>query len=153
MKILVALLVLFLAACNKEENTFTDTYFTNATQHTIKVTVFMGAATVQSMSFGLGPNEKKKVYYNNTRGLGRGVSYGYINSPMDSIVVAFDTTHTITHYKANLIGSNPKHYLYESDRNIYNDKSYAMTVTKSTDTQKSVEFLYTFTEQDYLDAQ
>ena len=71
---------------------------------------------------------------------------------MDSFVVTFDNVYSIVHYKPTLIGSNPKRYLYSSKRNIYNDSSYAINIRSETGQEKFVDFTYTFTNQDYLDA-
>jgi hypothetical protein len=152
MKYLVPVCLFCLLSCNKEENTISETFFTNSTQYTVKVNAYVGGVVYNDESFELEASEKRKVAYVNMRGISKGASYGRINQPIDSFVVTFDNVFSIVHYKPTLVGINPKRYLYESRRNIYNDTSYTLTVKKQTDTEKNVEFDYVFTEQDYLDA-
>src|SRR5215204_3421388 len=133
MKFLASLGLIFLLSCNKEKNTTSDTLFINSTPHVIKVSAYIGGMIDQKLSFELEPNEISKVYHNNTRGINNGISYGYGNMPIDSFVATFDNAFSIAHYKPNMTGNNPKRYLYESKRNIYNDSSYTLTVKKETE--------------------
>ena len=140
-------------SCNKERNTTSDTFFINSTQHVVKVNAYVKGVVDSKISFELASNETKKVYHVNTRGINHGISYGYINMPVDSFVVSFDNTYSIVHYKSNLISTNPKRYMFDSKRNIYNDSSYALSVKNETEIERDVEFSYVFTDQDYIDAQ
>ncbi len=152
-KPLTFLVIVVLFACTKEQNTYTNTFFKNITVYNIKVRAYSGGGINSSSSFELEPNETRNVFYNNTRGIGMGVSFGRINQPMDSFVVIFGNLYSIVHYKPNLIGTNSKKYLYSSKRNLYNDSSYLLIIKDESKSEKHVDFTYTFTNQDYLDAQ
>lgn len=152
MKYRAFIFVIMLSSCIKEENTFSDTYFKNSSSHVISVNPYSNGSVNNQFAFSLSINEEKEVYHNNTRGLGKGLSYGRINQPMDSFLVTFDNLYSIVHYKPPLIGTNTKRYLYSSKRNIYNDSSYTANLLKDEKYQRSWKFIYTFTEQDYLDA-
>lgn len=153
MKMSCLILFLFFLSCKKEKNTFSDSFIKNNTSHTIKITPYVNGTINMNSTVEIQANEIKKVYYNNTRGLGKGVSYSRINQPMDSFVVTFDNMYSIVHYKSNLIGNRIKHYLYFSKRNLFNDSSYLSTIVRETKNQRSWEFIYTFVEKDFLDAQ
>jgi len=71
---------------------------------------------------------------------------------MDSVLVIFDNSDTMVHYKPNLIGGAKRFYSYDSPRNLYNQTNYQKTITKKTATFVGYQFLFIFTEQDYLDA-
>lgn len=86
------------------------------------------------------------------RGIGAGMSFGSISHPLDSFTVIFDREYKIAHYKPALTGMNPKRYLYDSDRNLYNDSNYTSSLLVDEKYIRQWEYKYEFTEQDYLDA-
>ena len=151
-KILASMFFTGIISCTKEETTLSNSFAKNNTNHTIKVQPFYNGIVNTTMTFELQGKESKKIYYNNTRGKNIGLTYGGINQPMDSFIVTFDNLYSIVHYKPPLIGNNPKRYLYNSKRNLYNDTSYVTVLENKTKYSNSWEFTYTFTEQDYLDA-
>jgi hypothetical protein len=152
MKLLNLLPLVCIVSCTKEQTTLSDTFAKNTTSHNIQIRLFKNGAIDNNVSFNLQPNETKKIYYNNTRGIGNGVTYGRINQPADSFIVTFDNLYSIAHYKPTLIGNSTKKYLYSSKRNLYNDSSYMAALTNSTKYSRKWEFTYIFVEQDYIDA-
>lgn len=146
---LFILLITLLSGCIKEQSSQSDTYFVNATSHLIRVNSY-GAL---NKSFEITPGQTKNVLSQNAKVLNNGISYGYISQPVDSFIVVFDMHDSIVHYKSYLVGNNPKRYLYSSRRNIYNDSSYIKTLVSESKNFRGWSFTYTFTEQDYLDAQ
>lgn len=147
----LSIFIILLTGCIKESNTISTTYFINTTQHKIEVNAYLNGYVQTNSSFVLNANESKMIFNFNYRGIGSGVSYGYINHPMDSFTVKFDDLYSISHYKPNLIGTSLIKYLYDSKRNLYNDSSYVSDITKDSKYRREWDFKYTFTEQDFLD--
>lgn len=148
----LAIGLIMLASCSKEKNTISNTDFVNSTLHNINVKAYKNGIIQTDGSFILNANETKQVFNLNNRGIGSGLTFGGYYQPMDSFVVTFDNTYSISHYKPNLIGTNLKKYLYSSKRNIYNDSSYVPNLLKDSKYRREWDFKYTFVEQDYLDA-
>lgn len=151
--IITAILFTGIISCSKEKNTYSNSYGKNTTFHTIKVQPYKNGVIDNNTGFQLQANESKQIYYNNTRGKNAGLTYGAANQPADSFLVTFDNLWSIVHYKPTLVGNSSKRYLYSSRRNLYNDSSYVTVLSKDTKYSNHWEFTYTFTEQDYLDAQ
>lgn len=154
MKFMAISMAMLFTACKKDSITTSDTVFVNTTAHQISVTSYIGGvAQAQSQSsFSLMPGESKTVLSSGNGGIGNGATFGAIYSIMDSFVVKFDNAFSITHYKVNFTGSNPKHYPFASGRNIYNEANYQATMKKDAKYRREWELKYTFKEQDYLDA-
>jgi hypothetical protein len=71
----------------------------------------------------------------------------------DSALVIFDQMDSVYHYNVNINGSNPKAIFHNSQRNIFNPEAYNERIIRETDDSFIGEYIYTFTLQDYLDAQ
>ena len=132
--------------------TVSNSYFVNNTNHYIKVQAFENDIITYASSFSLNNDTTLLVFQTINGGISDGVSFGYINQPLDSIVVTFDSLYSTTHYSWRLTGPNQKCYLFNSKRNIFNDSSYVVTLVNDSKYRHERNFVYTFTEQDYLDA-
>jgi hypothetical protein len=152
MKYLIFGIVITFMSCKKDSVTLSNTIFANNSTHQIIVQGFKNGVNDIESSFVLNPNETKSVFTLNNRGIGNGLSFGEYYRPIDYFLVQFDGQYKISHYKSNLIGTNPKRYLFTSIRNIYNDSNYIKNITKDEKYRREWDFKYTFTEQDYLDA-
>ncbi|MFZ6010187.1 MAG: hypothetical protein ACOYXT_07530, partial [Bacteroidota bacterium] len=67
--------------------------------------------------------------------------------------VHFDQDVIATHYMQNKQGPNPKGLVFESDRNLFNPANWQKDVPVNNKRYVEEQFRFTFTEQDYLDAQ
>jgi hypothetical protein len=78
--------------------------------------------------------------------------YCYFNGQkVDSLIVSFDDKYKVSHY--SLYDSiSTKGIIYKSKRNLFNVNSFNIERTKVTKCSELTSFIYTFTEQDYLDA-
>lgn len=153
MKILILILILLLTDCTKEGRSEYYTYMINNTDHHISVKAFFEGNIEPYMSLQIPPHEKKQASYSGGPGSdGEGFSYGPLLGPRDSVLVIFNNTDTIAHYKPTLIGGAKKFYTYDTPRNLYNQKNYTRIIVKKTSNLMICHFFYTFTEQDYLDA-
>lgn len=146
-------MAVLLGAC-KETTKYSITYAENTTGHTITGRAYYQGSLDVYNSFELAPYEKKEIYRIGGRGSkdGKGLSYGEMAAINDSILVVFDHKDTIAHYKPTLIGGAKRFYLFSSPRNLYNEANYLETAIEKTSYSSKHYFLYTFTEQDYLDA-
>ena len=146
-------MAVLLGAC-KETTKYSITYAENTTGHAISGRAYYKGNFNEYDSFELAPYEKKQIYRIGGWGSkdGKGLSYGEMAIINDSILVIFDHTDTIAHYKATLIGGAKHFYPFSSTRNLYNEANYIETLIEKSSNNTNHYFLYTFTEQDYLDA-
>jgi tartrate dehydratase alpha subunit/fumarate hydratase class I-like protein len=135
-----------------EDTTYSYTLFTNNTGHTISVRPITGGITGANSAFSLAPNTAVKVEGLSGGGKGSGASYASQISPFDSVLVTFDDTLQMVHYKKTLVGSSAIHYLFESPRNLYNNSNYSKASTDENKHSITVTYNYSFTEADYGDA-
>ena len=70
----------------------------------------------------------------------------------DSIVVVFDNQKKAVHYSFNKTGDNPFAVLFKDKRCLFNGLAYESKVLIDNKCYAETEFIYTFVEQDYLDA-
>lgn len=153
MKYSILFIMLFVISCKKDSVTLSSTIFINSTSHLILVEGYKNGLLNSESSFELSANEAKTVFTLNNRGIGNGLNFGEYYRNVDSFVVKFDNIFKISHYKPNLIGNSLKEYLYNSNRNIYNDMNYLRNMTRDEKHRREWDFKYTFIEQDYLDTQ
>ena len=151
--LLIAIAVL-LVACSTETTNRSVTYAENITEHSISGRAYFQGSIDEYTSFELAPHEKKEINENGGWGQknGKGRSYGSTITFQDSILVIFDHKDTIAHYKPTLMGGAKHFYPFSSPRNLYNEANYIETAIEKTSYSSKHYFLYTFTEQDYLDA-
>lgn len=154
MKKVIFCLIIIFVACEDRTRTFNYTYFQNDSVHKISVIEFSQGKITNYMSFDLQQNEKKQIISTQYPGIGgNGQSYADLTSLTDSILVIFDNKDTIIHYgKSYVLGGAKKFILYNSPRSLLNSNNYTKTTLTKTTNRLTYSFLYTFTEQDYLDA-
>lgn len=151
MRQLIIFIFLF-ASCSKEKATISETIFRNKTGHEIEVTIYEDDGAPDTVnSFSLSASDVKKALSIRGGGIGEGVTFGQLIGG-DSIVVTFDGMYSIVHYRPSPVGSNPKNYPFESNRNIFNRNSYEQKLKTNRKLLREWDFIYTFTEQDYMDA-
>jgi len=152
MKIFLSTLILFCISCI-ESSTDSFTFIQNNSNHKINIYAYKNGAITLDKSFTIAPNERIQIDHTSNGGTGgSGISYSIFIWGQDSILVTFDNLNTIVHYKETLIGNSTKFYSYNSPRNLYNEANYIKTTVAKTSHSVTYNFLYTFTEQDYIDA-
>jgi hypothetical protein len=149
----IALLALTVSinAC-VEDTTNSYTLFTNKTAHTVSVRPMTGGITEANTTFSLAPNTFVKIEGLSGGGKGSGVTYATQISSLDSVLVLFDDTLPMVHYKKAMFGYSLKHYMFESPRNLFNSSNYSKESTEENKHSITVTYNYTFTETDYEDA-
>lgn len=152
-------LILNLNSCiNKEYNVNYNVFFCNQSGKNLSIEYYKnGIININQSIKNIKNNECRNVFSIVSRG--SSPTYGSEIIDNDSAVIIFDDGRKLTHYgyfQKN--GPNPKAYPNNHNRNIFGDgtgykDNWVYTLVSETKNSKSEEMKYTFTEQDYLDAQ
>jgi len=96
-------------------------------------------------------NELLKFEQGSTMGKGNGINLAFF-ADGNPVTVVFNSEDTIKHYNDTLnhVGN---YYNIKSERCFYNPKSYTKQIEPIGKHSNDVKLYYTFTQQDYLDAQ
>jgi hypothetical protein len=158
MKTFAIIISLFcFVSCIYEKSTYSDTFLKNNSNHVIEIKPFINGQPVADKIVNLDLNSRLLVVNINERGKGGGYTYAeeIMVGFYDSVVVVYDDTILATHY--NYIQSaklNNKTAIYtDSNRSLYKRDNYVRVITDESKYKIRNEYTYTFTEQDYLDAQ
>lgn len=145
--------ILVCYSCIKEKQTFSYLKPYNNTGHTITIIPYSNGVKNESQKKILSPDSVAELEYNFTRGITSVpiIFFNYIRN-VDSIHVLFDNQYQITHLLVNA-SSSLKSYPLSSQRNFGNKNSYQDEKTVDKKLTRTWEVKYTFTQQDYLDAQ
>lgn len=144
---------LYLLSCTKETVGHTKTFIKNTTSHTIKLIPYNGASLDNANIKIVSPNSTLEVYNANVRGKTIDPCFGtLLLQPYDSVLVTYDDTVKIPHIKFNLPYSGTHKILFQSNRSISNHNNYLKEITDENKYSLTGQFIYTFVEQDYLDA-
>lgn len=151
--ILVVFGVLLVSSCTKEEMTLYSAYAKNGTGHKIEIRPYFFGSVPPAKVITILANDTKEIANGFDRGIVGNVGFNsnYL-SGSDSIIVVFDDLFKMTHYFNAPSQLAPKHYLLSSNRNIYNKDNYAFSFVDQSKYKRESTYLYSFTEQDYLDA-
>jgi hypothetical protein len=149
----LAICIVFVS-CTKERSTNYVATLYNGSSHNIEIKPYYGGVSPANKKINLGPMESKEIANGFDRGIvdHAGFSSAFLGSP-DSMVVIFNNAFSITHYTVTPTVFSNKYYLYTSLRNIENYKSYEYKILEDSKHERGVSYKYTFTNQDYLDAQ
>ncbi|MEJ7625504.1 MAG: hypothetical protein WKF35_01470 [Ferruginibacter sp.] len=146
------IVVIFFFGCTKEKVGHTKLYIKNTTTHTIKLLPFNGGALENNSIKIINPNSEIEVYDANVRGKTVEPCFGTLLQPYDSVLVTYDDLVKIPHIKFNLPYSGNHKVLFTSSRSISNQNNWVKAITNETKYSLEGNFMYTFVEQDYLDA-
>ena len=147
-------LIIFSLGCEKEEMTNHYAKWVNSTSHIIEIRPFIGGILQNDKIVTLLPDSIMLIGKGSIRGIneiGTGFYSDYVNYS-DSIQVIFDNQYKITHYVQSPLNFAPKYYIYTSEENILNIKSYEGTIVDDDKHRRTIHYSYTFTEQHFLDA-
>ncbi len=146
------LLFIVHVSCRYEESTSTTTFITNNSSHSIEIIPYYQGMISTIDIKDIAPNSTLSVLSNNTRGKSAGYSYPIYLIAVDSVYVSYDNLNTVVYYKENSLSTNLKAITYDSSRSIYNEANYIRKILIESKRSISNEYTFTFTEQDYLDA-
>ena len=94
---------------------------------------------------------QSKLFTRTDRGLAKGgTSYPSYFLP-DSIIVAYDGTIIKSHHGYKNVGS-VKGIRYDDPRNLLHEKNYVFSIIESKKKSRELEYVYTFTKNDYEQA-
>lgn len=148
----VAAFWVILSSCNKDRITISSSLVVNQSGHAITVNAYREGVIQPQLSATLNTGETREIYRDLEKGSSQGAGYPVFAPFADSIVVTFDNTYSIAHYKISPIGNRPKFYPFTSARNLYNGLAWSKTQSQDENDRKKFEFRFTFTETDYNDA-
>lgn len=150
---LLAAIVFLLSGCTKEEMTLYKAYLKNTTLHKIEVKPYFGGVVPSDKIITLLANETKEIANGFDRGIVGNAGFNSQNlSGSDSLIVVYDNLYSITHYLNNPASMSLKHYLFSSNRNLYNKENYVYSYQDLSRYKRESTYIYSFIEQDYLDA-
>lgn len=133
----------------KEKNTLTNTVIKNPLPYFVKVNYYTNGLKKDSLALPV--LSQKIVSSLDNRGKGSGLTYpNIVISFYDSAVISFNDTYTVTHYSKNTSASNPTALLFINQRNIFNQDNYQRTILNESKTFIQNEYIFEFTEQDYI---
>ena len=155
---LILFMITIMVSCKKpkedEGSTRADVYIRNNSTHNIEIRPYNGGDVYQDRIIQLSPGGLKTIsglFKSGKQLIGSGDVSDYF-ATADSVVVVFDGSYRITHYKNTPASPALKHYIFSSTRNLYNYHSYESTIMEETETFIHYQFIYKFNDQDYLDA-
>src|SRR6188768_2813313 len=148
--LIIAISILFLTGCIKEEITLYYAHAKNLTSHKIEIKPYFSGSVPASKIIVLMANETKEIANGFDRGIAGNVGFNsnYL-SGSDSIIIMFDNLYSITHYFTQPNSFASKYYLYTSNRNICNKDNYIYTYEDLSKHKRENQYVYEFTEQDY----
>ena len=153
MKIYIGLLVFLFIGCYKEQTTIYTADLSNTNTHSIVIRPYFSGLVPPNKVITLTANGTFQIAKGSDRGIvNNGGFDSYIFGGSDSTVVIFDNTYSITHYTTQPTMFAPKYYLVSSNRNLRNKDSYIYSYKDINNTRRESNYLYNFTEQDFLDS-
>jgi hypothetical protein len=154
MKKILFIIMLSALSCNLEESTYTTSFINNTSSHSITITPYYQGLVVKEDSVNINRNQLYEILSKNNRGKGSGFSYSLYIAIYDSISVKFDNSIQTIHYSdaTSHFVSNLNGIKYDSNRSVYNNDNYIRKITHEDKHNISNEYIFTFAEQDYIDA-
>jgi hypothetical protein len=153
-RLLLLVIVCVLSGCTKEDTTLSYAKLYNNSGVKIEVTLFSSGMPLNEYLVRLAPNDSIEVSTNEYMGKGKSNDPGFNNayfSISDSVIVTFNDSFTITHYRDTPLVTAAKYYLPSHSRCLLNIKNWAHS-SEETKHVATSRYQYAFTEQDYLDA-
>lgn len=117
----------------------------------VRIEVFSSVDSLNGYSISLMPSDSVQISQNIYMGLGKMNSPGFNNmyfAYADSMIITFDDSFVVTHYRDRPLAFSDKHYLLQDTRNLINIANWQQAFDESK-WQLTVYYSYTFAEQDY----
>ena len=148
-------LFFFITSCHRETTYDTKTLLINAADVDIKLIPYQQEIVITSKIVTLNPKERLQVMHRSGRGKGGGEIYIeeiYFN---DSVNVTFGSNKVSPHYNHTVSAKYPnlQGIHVGSNRSLYKRDNYVRKILFENKRSIENEYTYTFTNQDYLDAQ
>jgi len=142
--------VLLLIAC-AEETTFTRSRLKNSSGKQVTIDFFQADAI--TMHHEIANNSIITVSENNNRGKGSGLSFPNIDiSFMDSAIVTFDGLRRSVHFSGLHRFDSSRVIFFGHSSSLFTERNYTRNIISESKRSIENEYLYEFTQQDYLDA-
>jgi hypothetical protein len=141
--------------CLHRESHKTSSILDNKTDYQITISYYKNGSLDNQNGVQINANEPKEVLYSAENGKGPGMIYpiSLQGGGFDSAVVVFSNSRKSVHYGYNKTGRNNKALTFNSPRNIFHPDSYTEKIILETKSRDEREFKYTFTLEDYANAQ
>lgn len=150
MRTVILIYACIVCSCTDREASIATSYIENNSGHLVAFKFYKQGIEDQSEAKQFSIGERSVVYFADERPAG---SYAtHFGDTYDSLVVSFDNSKASVHYYYHVAGNNSDAILYESSRNVFNEKSYENKILKDTRNHFEQQFTYVITEQDYLNA-
>lgn len=147
------LLMSIFSGCITEPNTNFKATLKNDSGSKILLTPYLKGSPALDKEVYIFVNESLEIANGSDRGKVNhaGFDSQYLTG-MDSLVVIFNDSFKITHYRINPETPSANHYLNEDFRNLFNYLNYEYSIDDRSRGKRVAYYNYVFTEQDYLDA-
>lgn len=142
---------LMFLSCIKEDKTLSHAFIYNGSNVGIQITLFSSGVPMLNYQLDIEPNDSLVVSTDSYIGKGKMQGAGFNNKYFelaDSLIVIFDDSFKVTHYRDTPLVFANKYYLPSNPLCIMNigNWEYSFDETKHSITNY---FTYTFTEADY----
>lgn len=149
--VVVILSLTLFSNCETEVRGHLRSFIENETDHEIQLHYYRNGIEDSKQFVTLQPGEIKKVF----SAVPSETSVNYaeaLSMPMDSLIV-FMGNRKATHYSYNVSIKNSYAFDFDNNRNVFNEKNWAINILVNTSEKYIEESFFAFTEQDYLNAQ
>lgn len=153
-RFLLLISICVISGCVKEDTTFSYATIYNHSGVSVNVTLFSSGMPLNDYLIRLAPGDSIEVSTNKYMGKGKSNDPGFNNayfSISDSVIVTFNDSFTIMHYRDTPLVTAAEYYLPSHSRCLLNIKNWVHS-SEETKHVATSRYQYTFTEQDYLDA-
>ncbi len=146
-------ITLALYSCKQEGDSYVQSLVLNKSNHKVDIYGYQNGQMISNLSYRILSNSKVEVGELRTfRGITKGNSFGVSLAFADSIIVEFDNVKKSKHNK--LYDTLTCYYClnYDNVNSIINQNSWKFNVLLQDKCALNGEWIYTITEQDYLNA-
>lgn len=152
MKVLItkfSILTIFcLTQCIIEHSYQVNSFIVNQSGKSLQIYFYKGGILDAEFQEVISKEEKRLVSSDET------FTYSGLLSieDFDSLIVEFDDMKKLVHYGFNKSGNNPNAILFDNQRNLFNEDNYVKETIENKKYKHESEHIFTFNEQDYLNA-
>ncbi len=141
--------ILSISACECEGTFITYSKLENRSTVDISIKTYRNGV-IYSKIILVGRNEVAMLDQNSGRT--KAIVHSSYLGVLDSLIIEFNNTKKATHYGYSKTGNNSQAILSTNNRSLFNSVGYVQKTVKDTKCYLETDFVYTFTEQDYLNA-
>ena len=144
------LTLLCLTACFREKETVYDAYIENKTTHHVTILPYKKGLVDLADTIRISAGNSFQIANGWRRGLNGRAGFNsdyFLNS--DSVLVVFDDSLIVAHYKNDPGIYRERYYLFSSNRNIENLDAFRYDYYDRKKNSRFQTYTYTFTDADY----